>query len=205
MIPAECQSGELSIRRILVTKQRGLDTWPVKQDATPAQPHAGNFAGRAPVEQRAAADWQPCQQLLFVNEASFAYRSLALFAIHSRTDFIRTGTGDSAIIAQNDVPDLMANWRRIITIEHEKLNPFAMRRILCPPIFRRISGGNDAALPMTIRHVVRRTAGGIAGVCPAVYPLKCPGSIRATAGKLLGSVPSNARKKRDASALKPCA
>jgi hypothetical protein len=190
---------------VLVTQQRSLDAWPVKQDTPPARPHTGDFAGRAPVEQRAAADWQPRQQLLLVNEASFAYQSLALFAIHSRTDFIRTGTGDSAIIAQNDAPDLMANWRRIITIEHEKLNPFAMRRILCPPILRRISGGNDAALPATIRRVVRRTAGGIAGVCPAVYPLKCPGSIRATAGKFPGSVPSNARKKRDASALKPCA
>jgi hypothetical protein len=109
-------------------------------------------------------------------------------------EFIRTGAGDGAIIAQNDVPDLMANWRRIITIEHEKLNPFAMRRILYPPILRRISGGNDAAFPAAIRRVIRRTAGDNAGVCPAVYPLKCPGSIRATAGKLPGSVPSNARK-----------
>ncbi len=180
---------------VLVTQQRGFHARPVKQDSASTQPHTGNFAGRAPVEQRAAADWQPRQQLLLVNEASRAYRSLALFAIHSRTDFIRTGTGDSAIIAQNDVPDLMANWLRIITIEHEKLNPFAMRRILCPPIFRRISGGNDAALPAAIRRVIRRTAGGIAGVCPAVYPLKCPGSIRATAGKVPGSVPLNARKK----------
>ncbi|MGB8370243.1 MAG: hypothetical protein ACLPYZ_01220 [Limisphaerales bacterium] len=78
--------------------------------------------------------------------------------------------------------------------KHDKPNPFAMRRILCPPILRRISGGNDAAFPAVIRRVIRRTAGGIAGVYPAVYPLKCPGSIRATAGKLPGSVPSNARK-----------
>ena len=89
----------------------------------------------------------------------------------------------------------MANWRRIITIEHEKLNPFAMRRILYPPILRRISGGNDAAFPAAIRRVIRRTASDIIGVYPAVYPLKCPGSIRATAGKLPGNVPFNTRKK----------
>ena len=53
---------------LLVTQQRGLDRRPVKQDAPPAQPHIGDFAGRAPVEQCAAADWQFRQQLLFVNE-----------------------------------------------------------------------------------------------------------------------------------------
>jgi hypothetical protein len=117
-----------------------------------------------------------------------------LFAIHSRTDFIRTGTGDSAIIAQNDVPDLMANWRRIIAIEHEKLNPFASEGFLRPPILRRISGGNDAAIPTAIRSVVRRIAVGISEIYPPDYPAKQTVSIRATAGKLPGSVPSNARK-----------
>jgi len=52
----------------------------VKQDARPAQPHAGNFAGLAPVEQRAARDWQPRQQLLLVNEASLDCRCLVLFS-----------------------------------------------------------------------------------------------------------------------------
>ena len=52
----------------LMTQKRGFHAWPMKQDATPAQPHTGNFAGHAPVEQRAAADWQFRQQLLFVNE-----------------------------------------------------------------------------------------------------------------------------------------
>jgi len=42
----------------------------VKQDATPAKLHTWNFASRAPVEQRAAADWQPRQQLLLVNKAT---------------------------------------------------------------------------------------------------------------------------------------
>ena len=67
---------------MLVTQQRGLDAWPVKQDATPAQPHTGNFAGRAPVEQRAAAHRQPGQQLFFVNEANFTCRCLVIFTIH---------------------------------------------------------------------------------------------------------------------------
>ena len=56
----------------------------MKQDATAAQPHAGNFAGRAPVEQRAAADWQPCQQLLLVNEVRLTRWRLFWFAIHGR-------------------------------------------------------------------------------------------------------------------------
>jgi hypothetical protein len=42
----------------------------MKQNATPAKPDTGDFAGRAPVEQRAAADWQFRQQLFFVNEAN---------------------------------------------------------------------------------------------------------------------------------------
>jgi len=67
---------------MLVTQQRGFHARPVKQDAPPAQPNAGNFAGRAPVEQRAAADWQPCQQLLLVNEAAFARQCLVIFTIH---------------------------------------------------------------------------------------------------------------------------
>jgi hypothetical protein len=106
-------------------------------------------------------------------------------------DFIRTGAGDSAIIAQNDLPSLRRSLR-LLTWEAE---PLRQRRILCPPILRRISGGNGAALPADSRRVVRRTAGDNAGVCPAAYPLKCPGSNRATAGKLPGNVPSNARKK----------
>jgi len=69
---------------MLVTQQRGLDARPVKQDAPPAQPHAGDFAGRTPVEQRAAADWQFCQQLFFVNEDCLTRRRLFWFAIHGR-------------------------------------------------------------------------------------------------------------------------
>jgi len=90
----------------LVPQQRGLDRRPVKQDATPAKPHARNFASLAPVEQRAAANWQPRQQLLLVNEARLGCGWFALVFTHTRTDFIRIGAGDSAIIAQNDLPDL---------------------------------------------------------------------------------------------------
>ena len=43
-------------------------------------------------------------------------------------------------------------------------------------------------------RLINRTAGDIIGVYPAVYPLKCPGSIRATAGKLPGNVPATSRK-----------
>jgi hypothetical protein len=86
----------------------------VKQDAPSPQTHTRNFAGHTPVEQRAAADWQPRQQLLLVNEARFGCRWFALVFTHTRTDFIRTRAGDSAIIAQNDLSDLIpAN--RILT------------------------------------------------------------------------------------------
>jgi len=59
IIPADAGNAATRPRRLAV-----------KQDATPAQPHTGNFAGRAPVEQRAAAHRQPGQQLFFVNEAT---------------------------------------------------------------------------------------------------------------------------------------
>jgi hypothetical protein len=54
------------IHRWMLITQRGLDGWPVKQDATTTQPQVGDFAGRAPDEQYAAADWQPRQQLFFL-------------------------------------------------------------------------------------------------------------------------------------------
>jgi hypothetical protein len=63
----------------------------VKQDAPPARPHTGDFAGRAPVEQRAAADWQPRQQLLLVNEASLACRCLVLFSTSASVPNVRAG------------------------------------------------------------------------------------------------------------------
>jgi hypothetical protein len=81
-------------------------------------------------------------------------------------DFIRTGTGDSAIIAQNGVPDLMANWRRIIAIEHGKPNPFDNEGFCV----RRFSGG----LPAAMAPHSRRTA----GVLSAGQPVTMPASVR---------------------------
>ncbi len=58
----------LRLSAALVTQQRGLNARPVKQDATPAKLDEWNFASRSPVEQSAAGDRQPRQQLLLVNE-----------------------------------------------------------------------------------------------------------------------------------------
>ena len=63
----------------------------MKQDATTTRPHAGNYAGRAPVKQRAATDWQPRQQLLFVNEARLTRRRLVLFSASASVPNVRAG------------------------------------------------------------------------------------------------------------------
>ena len=63
--------------------------------------------------------------------------------------------------------------------------PLRNRRILRPPILRRISGGNNAAFPSAIRHAIRQIAGGISGVYPPDYPAKLPGNLRAIAGRLI--------------------
>jgi hypothetical protein len=55
---------------------------------------------------------------------------------------MRNRAGFCAIIAQNGVPDLMANWRRIIAIEHGKPNPFDSEGFC----IRRFSGGFPAAM-----------------------------------------------------------
>jgi hypothetical protein len=68
----------------LITQQRGLYARPVKQDASPAQPHAWNFAGRAPRKESPARNGQPRQQLFFVNEAIFTGRRLFWFATHAK-------------------------------------------------------------------------------------------------------------------------
>jgi len=43
---------------------------------------------------------------------------------------------------------------------------------MCPPILRRISGGNDAAIPTATRPDVRRIAVGISEIYPPDYPAK---------------------------------
>ena len=62
--------------------------------------------------------------------------------------------------------------------------PLRQRRILRPPILRRISGGIDAAFPTASRLVFRRIADGISGVHPPDHPAKLPGNLRAIAGRL---------------------
>jgi hypothetical protein len=83
---------------------------------------------------------------------------------------MRNRTGFCAIIAQNGVPDLMANWRRIITIEHGKPNPFdnegfCVRRFsggfpaAMTPHSQRLSAvlstGQPATLPASVRQLIR--------------------------------------------------
>jgi hypothetical protein len=112
----------------------------VKQDATPAQPHAGDFAGHAPVEQCAAADWQFRQQLFFVNEANLGCRlraagiknklmfhKLPFFAgkyesIHCRSVTLplycwRPVTGQYAIVLRDGIVQ-----RRQLAHSHQNLN-----------------------------------------------------------------------------------
>jgi len=62
--------------------------------------------------------------------------------------------------------------------------PLRYRRILRPPILRRISGGNDAAMPTAIRWTVRRMAGGIVEIHPPDHPSKLTVNLRSTAGRL---------------------
>ena len=71
--------------------------------------------------------------------------------------------------------------------------PLRQRRILHPPILRRISGGNDAAFPSAIRHAIRRIAGGISGVYPPDHPAKLPDNLRAIARRLIGCYRAFAR------------
>ena len=64
--------------------------------------------------------------------------------------------------------------------------PLRYRRILRPPILRRISGANNAAMPTAIRWTVRRMTGGIVEIHPPDHPAKLTVNLRATAGKLAG-------------------
>jgi hypothetical protein len=68
--------------------------------------------------------------------------------------------------------------------KREEAEPLRYRRILRPPILRRISGGNDAAMPTAIRRTVRRMAGGIIEIYPPDHPSKLTVNLRSTAGRL---------------------
>ena len=70
--------------------------------------------------------------------------------------------------------------------KREEAEPLRYRRILRPPILRRFSGGNDAAMPTAIRWAVRRMAGDIAEIHPPDHPAKLTVNLRATAGRLTG-------------------
>lgn len=70
--------------------------------------------------------------------------------------------------------------------KREEAEPLRYRRILRPPILRRFSGGNDAAMPTAIRWTVRRMAGGIPEIHPPDHPAKLTVNLRSTAGRLTG-------------------
>jgi hypothetical protein len=70
--------------------------------------------------------------------------------------------------------------------KREEAEPLRYRRILRPPILRRFSGGNGAAIPTAIRWAVRRITGGIAEIHPSDHPAKLTVNLRATAGRLTG-------------------
>jgi len=64
--------------------------------------------------------------------------------------------------------------------------PLRYRRILRPPILRRFSGGNDAAMPTAIRWTVRRITGGISEIHPPDHLTKLTVNLRSIAGRLTG-------------------
>jgi hypothetical protein len=78
--------------------------------------------------------------------------------------------------------------------KREEAEPLRYRRILRPPILRRFSGGNDAAMPTAIRWTVRRITGGIPEIHPPDHPAKLTVNLRATAGRLTGCCRAFARQ-----------
>ena len=72
--------------------------------------------------------------------------------------------------------------------------PLRYRRILRPPILRRFSGGNDAAMPTAIRWTVRRITGGIAEIHPPDHPAKLTVNLRVIAGRLTARCRASARQ-----------
>jgi hypothetical protein len=78
--------------------------------------------------------------------------------------------------------------------KREEAEPLRDRRILRPPIFRRFSDGNDAAIPTAIRWTVRRMVGGIAEIQSPDHPAKLTVNLRSTAGRLAAHRRAFARK-----------
>ena len=128
-------------------------------------------------------------------------------------DFIRTKLGVRVTFTQNDNGVFGRNWQesappdycrccheaRQITAgflsrsqhpqiaEHAPLGTQALpprqRRILRPPILRRISSGNADEFPTAIRQDARRIADGISEINPPDHPAILTGNLRETAGK----------------------
>ena len=78
--------------------------------------------------------------------------------------------------------------------KREEAEPLRYRRILRPPILRRFSGGNDAAMPTAIRWAVRRMAGDIAEIHPPDHPAKLTVNLRSIAGRLTARCRASARQ-----------
>ena len=79
--------------------------------------------------------------------------------------------------------------------KREEAEPLRYRRILRPPILRRFSGGNDAAMPTAIRWAFRRMTGGIAEIHSAgssgEIDGQSPGNCREVDRTLPGICPAN--------------
>jgi hypothetical protein len=84
-VPSPVPESPPSLAASLSAQQSTLHTGPVVQ-APSADFDKGQNSFRFPIAQSAAADWQPCQQSLFVNEAGLARKpsgwKLCPFAIH---------------------------------------------------------------------------------------------------------------------------
>jgi hypothetical protein len=78
--------------------------------------------------------------------------------------------------------------------KREEAEPLVFTRILRPPILRRFSGANDAAIPTAIRWAVCRKSGVIAETCPPEHRVKLTVNLRAMAGRLTGRCQAFARQ-----------
>jgi hypothetical protein len=67
-------------------------------------------------------------------------------------------------------------------------------RILHPPIYLRLSGGNAGESPTAIRRDTRRITDNYAAVYAPVHPVKSPGNFRATARHFSGTFPPQWRR-----------
>jgi hypothetical protein len=78
--------------------------------------------------------------------------------------------------------------------KREEAEPLVFTRILRPPILRRFSGGNDAAIPTAIRWAVCRMSGVIVEIHAPDHPAPLTVNLRAMAGRLTGRCQAFARQ-----------